>query len=282
MQTRFVVLLLFVPAGGQAPASSPAGPAHYHTNPGCWEMCKHAKGLGASSCMADCRTITDSHWDDEEAVKQFVEDKSYNEAGGEAMDRAYEEKYGEKVLSCRPKFDGKPSFDDLDEDGDGVLTASEMIDFGAKMCVSDEMAMQLFSMADSNRDKVIDLKEWGTVGEETRAEQAIDDSVDDTKASKSDDVYNEVKTPPFETFDADKDGALNKEELMNALMFEFYRRFPETSKKEVHAMAEDITKDLDKIFSAVDTDGDGQISKAEFEAPSRQSEDLGGDLAEAA
>merc|ERR550537_427618 len=121
------------------------------------------------------------------------------------MERAYEEKYKEKVLSCRPKFDGKPSFEDVDEDGDGILTASEVIDFGEKMCVSDEMAMQLFSMADRNRDKVIDPKEWDRVGEDTAAEQSIDESVDDTKASKSDDVYNEVKIPPFETFDADKD-----------------------------------------------------------------------------
>ena len=48
-------------------------------------------------------------------MKQFVEDKSYHEAGGDDMERAHEKKYGEKVLSCRPKFDGKPSSDDLDK-----------------------------------------------------------------------------------------------------------------------------------------------------------------------
>jgi len=281
MQTRFAVLLLFASAAGQAPAPGPAGPSHYHTNPGCWEMCKHAKGLGASSCMTDCRTHTDSHWDDEEAVKQFVEDKSYNEAGGEAMERAYEEKYGEKVLSCRPKFDGKPSFDDLDEDGDGVLTASEMIDFGAKMCVSDEMAMQLFTMADSNRNKVIDPKEWATVGEETRTEQAIDAAVDEAQGAMSEDVYNEVKTPHFEEFDHNGDGVLSDEELEDVLMHEFYRRFPDATEEQVHSMAGDVVQDLAEIVDRMDQNGDGKISKAEFEAKGKQV-DLGHELEEAA
>merc|ERR1719434_220172 len=193
------------------------------------------------------------------------------------MEQAYKDKYGREVLSCKPKFDGKPSFEDLDE----VLTASEVIDFGAKMCVSDEMAMQLFSMADSDRNKVIDPQEWATVGEETHAEQAIDASVDEAEGAMSDDVYSEVKMPPFEEFDRNGDGMLGDQELEKVLEFEFYRRFPKATEEQVHSMAGDVVQDLAEIVDRMDKNGDGKISRAEFEGKGKQIH-LGDELEEAA
>jgi len=283
MQAYFAAaLLLLVAARGQAPAPGPstmrtAAKAH----PGCWEMCKHAFGLGADSCMAECRTYTDGAEDGEDGLEDFVEDKTYNEAGGENMEEAFEKKYDREIPSCKPTFTSFPTFGDLDENGDGVITESEMISFGAKMCVSDEMALQVFMMADRDQNNVIDPKEWGQVGEDTAAEQAIDDSVDGNAASQADDEYNEVQMPPFKEFDANKDGVLDTKELQKVLEFELYRRFPESSYEQIESIAGGMAGDLEKIAGEMDKDGDGKISRAEFEGPPEKDEHLGGELVEA-
>jgi len=284
MQTQLALaLLLVVAAAGHAPAPGPAPMrAAQKAHPGCWEMCKHAFGLGADSCMAECRTYTDGAEDGEEGLQEFVEDKTYNEAGGEDMEEAFEEKYDEEIPSCKPAFTSFPTFADLDANGDGFITESEMISFGKKMCVSDEMAMQLFAMADRDRNSGIDPKEWGKVGEETAAEQAIDNSVDGTDASRADDEYHEVKMPPFKEFDVNKDGSLDKKELQNVLEFELYRRFPDASYEQIESIAKDMAGDLEEIVGDMDKDGDGRISSAEFEGPSEENEDLGDELVEAA
>jgi len=233
--------------------------------------------------MTECRTYTDTHPDPHQGLEEFVADESYNEAGGEDMEEAYEAKHAEQIPSCKPEFAGKPAFEDIDSDHDGVLTAKEVIDFGEKMCVSDEMAMQLFSMADRDRNKVIDPKEWNSVGEDTHGEKAIDDAVDDKideSKTVSDDEYNEVSMPAFEEFDKDGNGELEDGEIENLIMFEFHRRFPDATKEEVASMAGEMVEDLAEIVSAMDHDGDGAISKAEFERPA-DSEDLGSELNEA-
>merc|ERR1719201_1320973 len=198
------------------------------------------------------------------------------------MEEAFEDKYDREIKSCKPTVTSFPKFVDLDENGDGVVSESEMIRFGEKMCVSDEMALQVFLMADRDRNNVIDPKEWGQVGEDTAAEQAIDNSVDDTTASKADDEYNEVMIPPFKEFDANKDGVLDKKELQKVLEFELYRRFPDASYEQIESIAGDMTGDLEQIIKEMDKDGDGKISRSEFEGPPEKDEDLGGELAEAA
>merc|ERR1719446_906640 len=119
--------------------------------------------------------------------------------------------------------------------------------------------MQLFAMADRDRNSGLDPKEWGKVGEETAAEQAIDSSVDGTDASRADDEYNEVKMPPFKEFDADGDGVLVKKELQNVLEFELYRRFPDASYEQVKSIAGDMAGDLEEMVEVMDKDGDGKI-----------------------
>lgn len=283
MKPSWASCLLIAAVAAQAPGPAPGLSSTRRAHPDCFDLCKHAKGLGASSCMTECRTYTDTNPHPDKGLEEFVADETYNEAGGEDMEQAYEAKHDDKVRSCKPRFAGKPAFQDLDLDHDGILTASEVIDFGEKMCVSDEMAMQLFSMADRNRDKVIDPKEWKRVGEDTNGEKAIDDAVDrkiDASKDISDDEYNEASMPAFEEFDKDGNGELDDDEVENLLMFEFHRRFPDATKEELTSMAGEMVEDLAEVVNAMDHDGDGVISKAEFERPA-DSEDFGSELKEA-
>merc|ERR1719271_543011 len=113
--------MLVVLASGQAPAPGPAGPVPLResatTYDGCFHVCQHAHGLGASDCLTECRAYTDVAPDKTEALKEFVADNSYNEAGGERMEHAYEEMHadgslpgatsgeGENVPDCKRTFD---------------------------------------------------------------------------------------------------------------------------------------------------------------------------------
>merc|ERR1719420_359316 len=103
MQAHVVAAVLLIAAAvGQAPAPGQAMRTTAKAHPGCWEMCKHAFGLGADSCMAECRTYTDGAEDGEDGLEDF------------------EKKYDREIPSCKPTFTSFPTFGDLDENGDGV------------------------------------------------------------------------------------------------------------------------------------------------------------------
>lgn len=230
---------------------------------GCFHVCQHAHGLGASDCITECRAYTDVAQDKTEALKEFVADNSYNEAGGERMEKAYEEEHpGEKVPDCQPTFHRTPQFNDVDLNHDGVITPEEAEEFGQKMCVSNEMVMQIFDMTDRNLDKKVDPKEFDQVGEDTKAEGALDKVVD--PLSEGDDEYAPVKLPQFEEFDKNKDNILDQNEMEDVLMFELHRRFPGVSDDELVTKAADVMDELAAEVHRIDQDGDGMISRKEF------------------
>jgi len=244
-----------------------------------------AEGLGADTCITECRTHEDVAASQEDALDDFVEDKSENEPsgkGGEAMEEVYEEHYGNGTIAdCVPEYDpegGQVAFEDVDSNADGLVSADEAIAFGEKMCVSDEMTMQIFDMADADQDKELTPEEWDSVGEESAAEEAIDKAVD--SVSEGDQEYSEVKPPYFDDIDADGDGVLSKEEAEEALMLELSRRFPGKSQEELEEMAAELE---DEMWKKLDTDGDGVLSKEEWEAPEQGTpENLGSEIGEAA
>merc|ERR1719379_2910742 len=98
------------------------------------------------------------------------------------MERAYEDHYGEDTIAdCVPDsefVDKDVTFEDVDSNADGIVTADEALAFGEKMCVSDEMTMQIFQMSDANQDKVLTPEEYNGVGEESAGEEAIDKAAD--------------------------------------------------------------------------------------------------------
>jgi len=255
----------------------------------CEELCELAEGLGADSCITECRTHTDVAPGKEESLGDFVEDKSYNEPsgkGGEAMEDVYEENYGnDTIADCVPDpeiADSDATFEDVDDNADGVVTADEAVAFGERMCVSDEMTTQIFHMADANQDGELTPEEYDAVGEESAAEEAMDKAAD--SVSEGDQEYSEVKPPQFEEFDKDGDGVLNEDEVAEAVMFELSRRFPGKSEEELHEIAGEMYANGElKFLGDLDTDGDGVVSKEEWEAPEGgKPEDLGSEIAESA
>jgi len=292
MQAYASLALLVASAAGQAPAPGPAPMRESATAyDECWHMCKHASGLGASDCMTDCRAYTDVAPDKSEALNEFVADQGYNKAGGDSMEEAFDERHpkhedvdlnylnglhGHK--DCQPTFSGTPEFKDADLNGDGVITPDEAAKFGEKMCVSSEMVMQIFDMADSNRDKEVHAGEWDKVGENTEAEQALDHAVD--PLSQGDEEYARTKLPRFEEFDGNSDGVLDEHEMDKVLMFELRRRFPGLSDEELLEKASDVMEELSAMAGHLDGDGDGNVSREEFHAEAERGEDMGDEFKE--
>merc|ERR1719231_1826345 len=73
-------------------------------------------------------------------------------------------------------------------------------------------------------------------------------------------------------------------EVEQAVIFELSRRFPGKSEEELEEMAAKLHEEGKlKYLDELDTDGDGVVSKEEWEAPEEGSpEDLGSEVAEAA
>lgn len=267
------IALVLRAADSQAPAPVESGSA------GCWELCRHAKGLGSSACMTECKMYTDVAPNTDEALKAFVEDETVNEAGGEDMERAYEKMSEERVRSCVPQFEGSPKFTDIDANGDSVISKSEIIGFAKKMCVSDEMIRQMFHEADRNQDGDVNPIEFDKGGEDTQLEEGVDMMMD--THTGGDDEYNPVKLPALEAFDADGDKKLSKEELRDALFFEHNQRFSKTAtKKELREWAEAQKDVLESLLFLLDTDGDGKISEDEYNTMDLH-DHLGGEMKEA-
>lgn len=291
-QVVSIALLLAIVAGRDAPspaaAASPADDDGADAPPPqsdltCEELCKKARGLGKSDCLTECQTFEQTAPNKDEALGDFVHDVSHNEAsgqGGEAMEETYEDATGQDVPDCTPSVEGKPTFEDIDADGNGLITAEEAISYGHKMCVSDEMVMQMFAKADADRDKEVTPAEFNSVGEEHAAEQVVDAAAD--PVTEGDQEYNEVHTPHFEEFDKDGDEVLSGDEIREVLVFELHRRYPGKSKEEIDDIAEKSIKNLAEALPDVDTNGDGEISKDEWYAEPAESTDMGDELGEVA
>jgi len=251
-------------------------------NTKCEELCKVDSGMDADArdCMTECATATDlttHHMDD--GMRYFAEDESFNEKGGNKIQDLHNEKAPAEVPDCVPTVDltKTPSFDEIDTHGDGVIDAEESEEWASKACIPDEMNTQIFQEADLNQDHVIDKEEFGKAGEWSKNEQIMDKALE--KVSEGDDEYNTVQNPPLEEFDADKDGALDKDEANHMFEHELERRtehepVPEDKMKEIEP---DIQDAVDKV----DTNDDGEIDADEYVAKGEDN-DLGTELKEAA
>lgn len=248
----------------------------------CEELCKKDTGMDADmrNCMTECSVYTDVMTHDlDKGFHDFAMDESFNEKDGKGIKKIHNEKAPEEAYGCGPSvdLDKKPTFEELDTNGDKVIDFEEALAFSHKACIPDEKTEQMFSEADSNQDKVLSSEEWGTAGEETKSEEAMDEALE--KVSQGDDEYDSVQNPPLEEFDANKDGALDESEAKDAFEHELERRtehedVPEETMKELEPEIEDA---IDKV----DTNDDGEISGDEYTAKDEGS-DMGQELKEEA
>lgn len=240
--------------------------------------------MGLDSCETDCAVHADVAKSNEDALGDYVEGESYNKPAGdgsEAMEEVYEETYGDGTIpDCTPELEGEePTFEDIDGDGDGSITEDELTAFGARMCVSKEMCIQMFSIADiSPMDEKLSPEEYAAAGEESAAEVAMDEGVDNV--TEGDQEYHETKDPGFEEFDGNGDDIIDEIEASKAIELELSRRLPGKSEEQVKEMADELAE---KFVAGVDKGGDGKISREEWNrAVSGPPEDMGTELAEAA
>lgn len=282
-----------VPAPAPAPTPQQASASQQDWR--CTELCRHRQesvGIGRSmqQCMTQCAIRMDvtPPQDKQDAARRFVEDHALNEKGGQNMKNAYHRVYGEKIESCKPVVDLEvsPNFSDIDANGDGRITAHEAIAYGNKMCVPDEMTIQIFMAADNApHDGRVTPAEFSASGEDTLAEKVIDRAADGP--TEGDNEYSEASLVSFDTWDQDKDGFLQKDEAFQAFMHELKRRNVAhhgtvTSGSGVQKVQDETWHGIfDTVFPEMDVNGDGKISHKEFYGPALGS-DFGEELRESA
>jgi hypothetical protein len=268
------------PAPGPSPGPSPA-PAPIDPYKMCNELCKHDTGMDGDFdfCVVDCRTYVDAG-NDIASLFDFVTDETYNEQGGESMEEHFEKATGKKIPDCKPSIDvGKvPTFEMVDTSQDGKISRKEMEEWAVKACVPDEIAHQIFDIADSSYDQHIDAAEWKAIGENTSIEELLDSFAD--KLTQGEDQYEPVQLPAFRHLDTSKDGELDKEEIMKLFKDEIKRRIPTMSSDDVNGLAKQYEEDIMKDVMKLDLDGDQTINEVEFGYP--HSGGMGRELWEAA
>lgn len=287
-----VVLFAFVAVTACTTAAEPIAAQPQDSQ--CQEICKHDRGLDGDmdSCLTECATWTDLAVPDKvhHAMKRFVHDKVLNEKGGTRMKQASEKVFRFKIGNCQPlvNIHKKPVFENFDVDGDQSITSEEAVSYGNQMCIPDEMTAQIFSHADTNHDGKLDRHEFLAAGEDTQMESAADAFAD--PATQGDNEHTEVFMPTFEDWDLNKDGVLEETEVFNAFMYELSKRDiaewdspalegrSQPSKKEIEREWED---DFERAWPRIDRDGDGVVSREEFEEED-PIQDLGQEFVESA
>lgn len=272
----------------------------------CAKVCSADSGIDADPeyCNNECAVYTDltNHVKDDgvgtkEAIKQFVGDESYNEKGGTKMEDQFEEEHGEEVLDCAPSVDvdKEPSMEDMDVNGDGVVSKEEAENYGHKACVPDEMTDQIFEEADVDQDDKVTKEEFAEAGEDTAAEEELDEALEgsDDGAPKGespfegDDEHAVVDNQDFEEVDKNGDEVIDAGEFHDHAEFEAEKR-TETNAAHVPVsgdetdMVADGAPAVGEAMDKVDENGDDVLTKEEFESTEGGGSDLGEEIQEAA
>lgn len=267
------------PAGSPGPSPGPAPAIDPYQM--CDELCAYDTGMDGDKdmCVTECRTHVDAGGD-LQSLKDFVTDETYNEKGGEKMEKHFEEKTGKEIPDCTPSLELDPNikFDKVDANGDGTLTREEMDIWGGKACVPNELAHQIFDAADADFDEKVTQDEYNSLGEDTEIENILDDAAD--QETKGEDQYEPVQMPEFKHVDGNGDGGLDMDEIMKMFKMEIKKRIPNMPDADLDDLAAEHQQELMKDVQSVDDNNDGVISQEEYE--DFHSEGMGKELAEAA
>lgn len=267
---RLLTQVMTAAAPAPAPSASPASPAPQakQLDPYqlCDDLCKYDTGMDADHgmCVTDCRLYADAGGD-VDSLRDFVADETFNEQGGEAMEKHFESVTGKQIPDCEPTMELNPNvkFGVVDTDGDGFLTRKEVTQWGVKACVPDEIANQIFDAADSDFDNKVTAAEYRAVGEDTEIEHTLDQHAD--KLTEGEDQYEPVQLPAFRHVDSDSNGKLDEKELLKMYRDEIRKRVPQPADLDDLGAGE-LEKEMLADMREADTDGDGFINQAEYGA----------------
>merc|ERR1711868_74096 len=126
----------------------------------------------------------------------------------------------------------RQAFDLLDADHDGSITSEELIKVIEKVggCMSSDEARGLIRKADMDKNGAIDFTEFNTLWTSL-------------KGGDDEDIRDE-----FHKYDADKNGFITKDEMMQA----------------VSILSQDKRSEAEKFIAQLDVDNDGKVSYPEF------------------
>jgi len=254
----------------------------------CKNVCSRHGSLTAEEreCITECNVKVDVASDDAHRLRDFAREHP-------TRLRRYEETTGQDVKQCRPMAHVETvSFGDLDLNRDKHVSLEEMKGFTDLLCIPEDTANSMFESADRNHDGMITEKEWNSSGEDTAFEYEVDKFADkhvepppeapeDVARNALADLIGEVKAPPFETLDKNRDGLLDDWEMAGAFMGEIMQRNPQMSVKARKIVQDKIYTKIPAIFEALDKNHDHQLSPEEYEVK-KKGEHFGHEIHEAA
>mmetsp|Transcript_26967 Transcript_26967/g.59192 ORF Transcript_26967/g.59192 Transcript_26967/m.59192 type:complete len:529 (+) Transcript_26967:51-1637(+) len=238
----------------------------------CRVLCEAAskKDTYVRECLASCRV----RYDVAPEPRIHVLREVASELGPRGR-KAFQEMTGEAVPACHPVE--KPdqlviNFEDVDMDKDGYISLTEALSSGEKMCVPAMRVKELFAKADTDEDGLLDPEEFLSMGESTVLEYEISKFAQCPKVAAEGSPGNSTNdtagnATSFESLDGDGDGILEEDELEGAFLKMLIEKYPEVDDNEdfseqVHAL---FQESIDEMISMADFNGDGSITRAEFE-----------------
>jgi len=254
----------------------------------CKNVCSRHGSMTAEEreCQTECYTKADLASGDADRLKDFASEHPKRL-------RRFEEHTGQDVKQCRPLANVEAVyFDDLDLNHDARVSHQELMAFTDLLCIPQDVANDMFEGGDRNHDGLITEKEWNSSGEDTAFEYEVDKfsdkHVEPPKQAPEDvaknalaDLIGEVKAPPFETLDQNKDGMLDDYEMVGAFMREVMNRDPGMSVKARRIIQKKLYDKMPGIFESLDKNHDHQLSPEEYEAK-KKGGDFGDEVLETA
>lgn len=259
------------PTAAQSPAS------------GCREICKHDRDLDGhiGRCLTACTawTVPDKI---HHAMVPFVQDQALNEKGDTKMVHASEKALRTAIENCRPfaNIRKKPLFKSMDKNGDQAITRKEAISYGIKMCIPDKVMAHIFSHADTDHNGKLVRREFFGTREHAGINSDVGSLLDPLTQSNKEKLA--AFRPTFEDWDLNKNGVLEEAEAFNAFMYELSKQDstgpdPEASEGIDQPPDNEVSREWEDDFARawphIDRDGDGVVSREEFEEDPLQDTD---------
>ncbi|CAK0813455.1 unnamed protein product [Prorocentrum cordatum] len=188
--------------------------------------------------------------------------------------RRGEAEYESDAVPCFPVADvnviGIPSFEDIDVRHDDVIDFGEMALYGFLLCIPDAAVNDLFYSLDQDQDSLVTHLEWSSTGLAVSAESQTSATTTLSQTTTPEPTANgyikeliDGPLPSFNALDMNKDSSVEPYEFAGGFMNVLIGQHPFMSPL-IRALVYDSLSD--DLFETVDTNGDGYVSKEEWDA----------------